>query len=170
MIVLPIYQHSSNTMNKNKNVANHLLKKISELERKSKTKLNINQKILLIEIGTVEQMLAILVGCSVKVKVIDQKESKDVIVRESLIINKNSNHVLIRAISHIFIPNLPISALRAIRRKQLGIGTVIHKLCLETFRKILEIGYDKESGLVFRRYLIIYKKKIAFDIREEFII
>ncbi len=54
-----------------------------------------------------------------------------------------------------------------IKQKQAGIGTIIQGAGLETFRKIVQVGYDPAARSVFRKYQIIYRKKIAFEIREE---
>jgi chorismate-pyruvate lyase len=75
--------------------------------------------------------------------------------------------VLIRARSKIFVSNLPAKVVNQIKQKQAGIGTIIQGAGLETFRKIVQVGYDPAARSVFRKYQIIYRKKIAFEIREE---
>jgi chorismate-pyruvate lyase len=77
--------------------------------------------------------------------------------------------VLIRAHSKIFVCNLPRKIARQIRQKKLGIGTIIANSHLETFREITEVGYDPGNRSAFRRYQIIYRKKVAFEIREELV-
>jgi chorismate-pyruvate lyase len=146
----------------------YMLQNIFELERRCSIKLGLAQKTLLAETGTIEQVLSILTGSSVRVNIVEQRENEKTISRESVILN-DADRVLIRAHSKIFVCNLPSKIARQIRQKQLGIGTIIANSHLETFRKIIEVGYDPVNRLVFRRYQIIYRKKVAFEIREELV-
>src|SRR5215213_1219295 len=123
-----------------------MLQNIVELERRSGIKLGLAQKTLLAETGTTEQVLSILTGAAVRVNIVEQRENKK-----------------------IFVYNLPRKVACQIRQKQLGIGTIIANSSLETFRKITEVGYDPLNRWVFRRYRIIYRKKVAFEIMEELI-
>lgn len=145
-----------------------MLQNIFELERRSGIKLGLAQKTLLAETGTIEQVLSILTGSAVRVNIVEQRENEKTISRESQILN-DADRVLIRAHSKIFVSNLPRKIARQIRQKQLGIGTIIANSHLETFRKIIEVGYDPVNRLVFRKYQIIYSKKVAFEIREELV-
>lgn len=145
-----------------------MLNKIAELEARSGVRLGLAQKVLLAETGTVEQILSILTGSAVRVRVAEQKENAKTITRQALIVN-DSDRVLIRARSKIFIHNLPARIVIQIRRRDSGIGTIIAGHGLETFRKIVEVGYDPASRSVFRRYQIIYRKKIAFEVKEEMV-
>lgn len=145
-----------------------MLQNIFELERRSGIKLGLAQKTLLAETGTIEQILSILTGSSVRVNILEQRENEKTISRESVLLN-DADRILIRAHSKIFVHNLPRKIARQIREKQLGIGTIIANSHLETFRKIIEVGYDPMNRSVFRRYQIIYRKKVAFEIREELV-
>jgi len=145
-----------------------MLKKIFELERRSGIRLGLAQKILLAETGTVEQVLSILTGSAVRVSVVEQTENAKTISRKSIILN-DADKVLIRAHSKVFVRNLPDKITRQIKHKQLGIGTIIASSHLETFRKIIEVGYDPATRCVFRRYQIFYRKNTAFEIREELV-
>jgi chorismate-pyruvate lyase len=150
------------------NFGSFMLQKISELERRSGIRLGLAQKILLAETGTIEQVLSILTGSAVRVNVIEQRENAKTIARKSVIMD-DADKVLIRAHSKVFVCNLPEKIARQIKQKQLGIGTIIASSHLETFRKIIEVGYDPANRWVFRRYQIFYKKKVAFEIREELV-
>ena len=145
-----------------------MLQRISELERRSGIRLGLAQKILLAETGTIEQVLSILTGSAVRVNVIEQRENATTIARKSVIMN-DAGKVLIRAYCKVFVRNLPEKIARQIKQKQLGIGTIIASSHLETFRRIIEVGYDPANRWVFRRYQIFYRKKVAFEIREELI-
>ncbi|HEX2471203.1 MAG TPA: hypothetical protein VHJ59_00485 [Nitrososphaera sp.] len=145
-----------------------MLQNIFELERRSGIKLGLAQKTLLAETGTIEQVLSILTGSAVRVNIVEQRENEKTISRRSVILT-DAGRVLIRAHSKIFVCNLPRKIALQIRQKQLGIGTIIANSHLETFRKIIEVGYDPVNRLIFRRYQIIYRKKVAFEIREELV-
>lgn len=143
-----------------------MLQEIAELEAKSGVRLGLAQKVLLAETGMVEQVLSILTNSTVKVKVVDQKENERTISRQSIITN-DGGVVLIKAHSKVFKRNLPAKVVSQIKRKESGIGTIIASCCLETLRKIVQIGYEPSSRSVFRKYQIIYRKRVAIEIREE---
>lgn len=151
-----------------KDFGSSMLAKFDELEEKSGVRIEVPQKILLAEIGTLEQVLSILAGERVEVRVLEQKESRGVISRSSTITTA-SGRPLVKAYSRIFTRNIPRKALLLIKARQSGIGSIIQSLELETFRKIIEIGYDPRSSNLFRRYRIVVSRKIGFEIREEFI-
>jgi chorismate-pyruvate lyase len=146
----------------------HMLRRISELERRLNIKLPLFEKILLVETGTVEQVLSILTNSETEVKILKQKESYELIQREIHIINKKTGEKLVYAKSNIIPSNLPDEIIMQIKRKYHGIGTIIISSGLETFRKILKIGYNSETRSVFRIYQIIYQGKVAFEIKEVF--
>ncbi|NOJ27000.1 MAG: hypothetical protein DA330_03200 [Nitrososphaera sp.] len=139
------------------------LKRISTLEKKS-GKLSVQQRILLAEIGTVEQTLSILVCSPVSVHVSRQTETESTILRE-VILTEKTGRPLIRANSKVYKQNLPADIIEEIRKANLGIGTILSQKNFETFRKIVRIGRDL-SGAPYRIYRIIHAGKIAFEIRE----
>ncbi len=145
-----------------------MLRRIAELETKSGIRLRLAQKVLLAETGTVEQILSILTNSTVRVKVVEQKENAKTIIRQSIITNE-AGKVLIKAQSKVFKRNLPAKVVTQIKRKESGIGTITVNSGLETFRKIIEVGYDPAGRSVFRKYQIIVRKKVAFEIREELV-
>ncbi|MFL6309442.1 MAG: hypothetical protein ACJ70T_05545 [Nitrososphaera sp.] len=159
----------ANAVLKNSDFGSYMLENIFELERRSGIKLGLVQKTLLSETGSTGQILSVLTGSEVRVDIVEQRENKDVIFRESIILNNCTERVLARAYSKIFVSNLPRRIVHLIRQRQLGIGKIIANSRLETFRKITEVGYDQEIKSVFRRYQIIYRKKIAFEIREDLV-
>ena len=153
---------------KKDDLGSFMLQNIVELERRSGIKLGLAQKTLLAETGTIEQVLSILTGAAVRVNIVEQRENKKIISRDAVLVN-DAGKILIRAHSKIFLYNLPQKIAYKIRLKQLGIGTIIANSSLETFRKITEVGYDPLNRWVFRRYRIIYRKKVAFEITEELV-
>jgi chorismate-pyruvate lyase len=146
----------------------HMLEIISELENKLNIKLHLFEKVFLAETGTVEQILSILANSEIMVKILKQKETYELIEREVNIINKKTGKKLVYARSNIIPSNLPKEIIRQIRRKDVGIGSIITTSELETFRKILRIGYNSKTKSVFRIYQIIYKGKVGFEIKEVF--
>jgi chorismate-pyruvate lyase len=146
----------------------HMLEIISELENKLNIKLHLFEKVFLAETGTVEQILSILANSEIMVKILKQKETYELIEREVNIINKKTGKKLVYARSNIIPSNLPKEIIRQIRRKDVGIGSIITTSELETFRKILRIGYNSKTKSVFRIYQIIYKGKVGFVIKEVF--
>jgi chorismate-pyruvate lyase len=151
-----------------KNFGSSMLAKFEELEKKSGITLDVPQKVLLAETGTLEQILSILSREPVSVRVLEQKEKRGVISRDS-VISTVSGRDLVKANSKIFIHNIPRAAVKLLRTQTGGIGSIIHGLELETFRKITEIGYDPRSTNLFRRYRICIARKVGFEIKEEFL-
>ncbi len=150
------------------NFGNNMLAKFDELEKKSGIRLKVPQKILLAETGTLEQVISILANEATTVKVIQQRQRRNIIVRKS-IISTSSGRVLVRAQSKIHAQNLSPNVLQLIRSKDHGIGSIIQSLELATFRKIIEIGYNPASNNLFRQYQIFIARKLCFEIREEFL-
>jgi chorismate-pyruvate lyase len=145
-----------------------MLQKISELERKSNLKLAITKKILLAETGTVEQILSILTNSETEVNILKQTEDRELIIRDVCIVSKKDGETLVNAQSRFFLANLPKEIINQVRRKYLGIGNIIIDHELETFRKIIKIGYNSKSDSIFRVYHIIHHGKVAIQIREYF--
>jgi chorismate-pyruvate lyase len=146
----------------------YLLQRISDLENTSNIKLSLFEKILLVETGTVEQVLTIITNSEVAIKILKQKEYHELIKREVKIINKKTGENLVYATSNIVPYNLPEEIIIQIKQKQLSIGSIITNYQLETFRKILKIGYNSKTRSLFRIYHIIYKGKVSFIIKEVF--
>jgi chorismate-pyruvate lyase len=146
----------------------NMLRKIEELERRSGIILETAQKILLAETGTVEQLLSILVGSDIKVRIVDQKEKRGMITRKSLI-TTDSGRVLLEADSMIITRSLPPTVVKEIRSQRKGIGSIIQNTGLETSRRITDIGYDPKRMHLFRRYKIMHNKKTAIKIKEVFL-
>src|SRR5918911_4270438 len=146
----------------------NMLQRISDLESISHIKLGLFEKILLAETGTLEKVLTILTNSEVAVKILKQKEYHKSIKREARIINKKTGENLVHATSNIDPCNLPEEIIRQIKQKHLSIGRIITNYQLETFRKILKIGYNSKTKSVFRIYHIIHKGKVIFKIKEVF--
>ncbi len=145
-----------------------MLAKFEVLERRSGLRLEILQKILLAETGTLEQVLSIISREVVSVKIVEQGERNGIVSRESTI-STESGRILVKARSKIYARNAPKKVMQFIRAKNFGIGTIIQNLELETFRKITEIGYDPRTANLFRKYQIMIARKLCFEIREEFV-
>lgn len=145
-----------------------MLLRLKQLEKRSKIKLNKSQKIVIAEIGTVEQVLSILLDSPITVKVKKQVIKNGVIEREVLLRKEGSKDDLIHAVTQINTDGLPNDVIADIKSGKLGIGTIISKYGLETFRRIVEVGYDPKKRIVYRIYEILYGGEPKFRIREEF--
>jgi chorismate-pyruvate lyase len=153
-----------------KDFACYMLEKISELECKANITLPLYAKILISETGTIEQLLSILTNSKTQVKILKQKESPELIKRQICIINEKTGQRLAYARSNIFPTYLPQKIIKKIKERNEGIGKIIVGSKLETFRHILKIGYDPKTKSAFRIYQIIHKRRVAFEIKENFII
>ncbi len=143
-----------------------MLIQLKELEEKSGIKLKKSHKILLAEIGTVEQVLSILIDSPVTVQVKKQVVKDYRIERE--VVLRAKGYDLIRATTEIDVRAMPSAVVADIKEGKLGIGTVLAKHKLETFRRIVEVGYDSTHKMVYRIYEILYDAEPKFLIREEF--
>jgi chorismate-pyruvate lyase len=143
-----------------------LLRRISDIGRKHA--LSLEQKILLAETGTVEQVLSIITGSSISVKVERQKDGA-VVTREVTLASQSAGRPLIRARSRIYCENLPAKVVGQIRQRKKGIGTIILQSRLETFRQVVRMGINLE-GNPYRVYRILHKGKVALEIREDILI
>jgi chorismate-pyruvate lyase len=143
-----------------------MLMQLQELEKQSNIKLSKSHKILLAEIGTVEQVLSILLDSPVTVEVKRQDVNNYKIEREVVLHAKG--HDLIRAVTEIDLRAMPNGVVTDVKDGKLGIGTIISKHKLETFRRIVEVGYDSTRNIVYRVYEILYGAEPKFRIREEF--
>lgn len=122
-----------------------------------------DQEILLTHTGMVEQVLAIVAGSPIEVKVTKQ-QGTDIIEREAVLTAKG--RVLVRARSKVYCKNLPAGIVRQVRQKRKGIGAIIAASRLETFRKVVKTGRNAD-GSPYRVYRIMHGGKVAFEIRED---
>ena len=143
-----------------------MLLQLQELEKRSNIKFKKSHKILLAEIGTVEQVLSILLDSPVTVEVKKQVVNNYKIERE--VVLRAKGYDLIHAITEIDVRAMPSGVVADIKEGKLGIGTIITKHKLETFRRIVEVGYDTTRNVVYRVYEILYGAEPKFRIREEF--
>lgn len=146
----------------------YLLKGLDKIEAIKGSQLSLIEKILLVETGSIEKMLSIMVNSEVNIKVVYQAECGNMIKREIIMDLKcNSNHMLY-AKSIIYTNTLPSILVEKIKEKKSGIGKIISQLHLETFRQITHLGY--ESGNPSRFYNILYKGDLSIRIKETFLI
>ena len=128
------------------------------------------QRILLAQKGTIENVLCILAGEKIGVRVISQSETNGIISRKSILYGIESNIQLIEAISQINSKALPEHIVDKIRAKVAGIGKIIDEKQLETYIRINRVGMDERTNLPFRRYLIFHDHKPAIKILERILI
>ncbi|MBE43965.1 MAG: DUF98 domain-containing protein [Thaumarchaeota archaeon] len=143
-----------------------VLFQLQELEKKANIKLKNSHKILLVEIGTVEQILSVLFDSPVTVEVKKQVINDYKIERE--VILRVNNKDLVHATTEIDVRTIPSGVVADIKEGKLGIGTIIANHKLETFRMIVEVGYDSTRNIMYRVYEILYGAEPRFRISEEF--
>jgi chorismate-pyruvate lyase len=145
-----------------------ILKDILKLEKMSNIKLNSFEKILLINTGTTEQMLQILSNSLTKVLILQQTEKNDIITRKINIISNNRKKILVSASSIIYVKNLPDKIIDEIRKGKKGIGMILLENKLETYKRIIEIGYNSSDSIIYRKYVLLSKNHIISKIVENF--
>jgi chorismate-pyruvate lyase len=145
-----------------------ILKDILKLEKMSNIKLNSFEKILLINTGTTEQMLQILSNSLTKVLILQQTEKNDIITRKINIISNNRKKILVSASSIIYVKNLPDKIIDEIRKGKKGIGMILLENKLETYKRIIEIGYNSSDSIIYRKYILLSKNHIVSKIVENF--
>lgn len=70
--------------------------------------------------------------------------------------------------SRIKTKSLPISLLEGIVKGEMGIGSLIENLRVETFRNIKDIGFDRSQRAIYRIYDVYIRKQRAITIKEYF--
>ncbi len=134
----------------------NILDAISKLEEY--VRLEEYVKILLAYDGTLEYVLSII-SKEHRFDVIKQIEYDEHIEREVLL----QGVYTINARSIIYKDALPLKVLEDIRCKEIGIGKILRKHKLETFKNIIELGYDNSP---YRVCEIIHNGKVALIIKE----
>ena len=145
-----------------------ILRDVLKLEKRSNIKLNPFEKILLINTGTTEQFLQILSNSLTKIVIKQQIEKNNIITRKINIISKGREKVLASASSTIYLKNLPNNMIYEIRKKEKGIGMIILKNKLETYKNITEIGFNPENSYIYRKYTLLSGKLIISKVIENF--
>jgi chorismate-pyruvate lyase len=145
-----------------------ILRDVLKLEKRSNIKLNPIEKILLINTGTTEQFLQILSNSLTKIVIMQQIEKNNIITRNINIISKDREKVLASASSTIYLKNLPNNMIYEIRKKEKGIGMIILKNKLETYKQITEIGYNPKKSYIYRKYTLLSGKFIISKVIEKF--
>lgn len=145
-----------------------ILKDILKLEKMSNIKLNSFEKILLINTGTTEQMLQVLFNSLTKVLILQQTEKNDIITRKINIISNDGKKILVSASSIIYVKNLPNKIIDEIRKGEKGIGMILLENKLETYKRIIEIGYNSSDSIIYRKYVLLSKNHIISKIVENF--
>ncbi len=153
-----------------------MLEALGKLEIECCIKLSKYQKLILSEVATVEQTLSIIVGTPITIELVKQEEirqqhaihSTTSIVRREVWLKDAEGNRLIHAVSKYRPRNLPGNVAADMRKGLIGIGTSIAKHELPTCRKVIEIGYNRDSNTLHREYRIISKQNTLFVIFEEF--
>ena len=144
-----------------------MLADLKLLEKNYNIHLSKFQKLLLSEIGTVEQLLSILVDSPITVDLVRLDERDDKIIRY-VVLRDAERKPLLLATTRYERNLLPAQLYDDLKSGRLGIGSAIMHYGLETRRRIIKIGYDEKTKQLFREYEIIKEKTVIFSIREDF--
>ena len=134
------------------------------LEKSWGIKLTTNQMALLAEIGTVEQLLSIIVDCPIHVEIERTSETGGVYTRETYLCDNSRR--LIRAVTHYSETCLTRGQLGDL--KKMGIGSMLLSHHIDTRRRITKLGYNGSANRVYRIYEIIHDNNVLFTIEESF--
>jgi chorismate-pyruvate lyase len=145
-----------------------MLEKISQLEQRCGIRLSKYQKILLGEVGTVEQVLSIIANSPIRVELIRQASTAEGWYEREVWLKDDRNRRLVHAATRYNVNHLPTNLFEDLKTGRIGIGSAIVRHRLETFRKITEIAYDDQNQMLLRRYEIRKDGHILFEISESF--
>lgn len=145
-----------------------MLEKVRQLEDSYGIKLTRYQKILLAEIGTVEQVLSIIANSPITVEVLRQEYNSEGSYEREVWLKDEGGNRLVYAKTKYNVNYLPRNMFEDLKSGRIGIGSTMIRHKLETFRRITEIGYDEKSRALSRRYEVIKDGQILFDIYENF--
>jgi chorismate-pyruvate lyase len=141
---------------------------ICKLEKRSKHNFTLAERIFLVHLGPTQQLLEILSKSRITFEVINHEEKENTIRRDVKMFVKKSK-VLVMATSHIYKAQLPLNVLKELRLKNSGIGAILLKHNVATFRRIRKIGYNKQSSSVFRIYEILHNGNVLAQVNETFL-
>ena len=145
-----------------------MLEKVRQLETSCGIKLTRYQKILLAEIGTLEQVLSIIANSPITVEVVRQEYNSDGWYEREVWLKDDGGNRLVHAKTKYNVNYLPRNLFEDLKAGRIGIGSAITRHKLETFRRIKEIGYDEQSRALSRRYEMLNDGQILFNISETF--
>jgi hypothetical protein len=143
---------------------------ISSLEKRCNHKLKLFEKIFLINLGSTQQLLEVLSGCTISIKIVRHEEESDFIRRDVIMFKKATKQIILSATSILYKKELPPHVLEEVRDSHKGIGVIFLKYNFGFYRKIREIGYNSSISSVFRKYQILSNRKIVADIEEIFLL
>ena len=143
---------------------------ISSLEKRCNHKLTLFEKIFLINHGSTQQLLEVLSGYAISIKIVRHEEESDFIQRNVIMFKKATKQIMLIATSILYKNELPPQVLEEVRSSHKGIGVILLKYNFGFYRKIREIGYNSSTSTVFRKYQILCNRKIVADIEEIFLL
>ena len=143
---------------------------ISSLEKKCNHKLTLFEKIFLINLGSTQQLLEVLTGSAVSIKIVRHEEENDFIRRDVKMVQKMTKEIILVATSFLYKNEIPPHVVEELRDSHNGIGLILLKYNFGFYRKIREIGYNSSASSVFRKYQILCNRKIVADIEETFLL
>ena len=143
-----------------------MLQRLKDFEARAGIRLNSSEKLILSEIGTVEQMLSILAGSPIHVQIDKDEEQNNWATRAVWLCNSEGVKLLF-AKTEYYVPNLPPEVYKAIHEGR-GIGSALMHYNIDCRRRVIEFGYDQKSKKVWRKYEILKGTTVMFTIEEAF--
>jgi chorismate-pyruvate lyase len=149
---------------------NEIFEEFKRIEESEGIKLSKDQKLLLSEVGTLERTLSIITNSPIRVELIKQQHDPtnySTVIRE-VWLKDITGRKLVYAKTIYNTKYLPLDVTNDLLLERMGIGSVIIKHNIETYRRIKKIGYDRAMRELFRVYQIMIDGDAVFEISEKF--
>lgn len=109
-------------------------------------------------------------GSAAKATWLGLGESDEVMIRDVALRGERTGRVYAKASSLVAPERIPASLRHQLEEKQIGIGQLIRRCGLESYRQLIEVGLDSHSttNMIYRIYQINVEQKPAMLITEYF--
>jgi chorismate-pyruvate lyase len=143
-----------------------MLQRLKDFETKIDRRISPMEKALLSEIGTVEQLLSLIVDSPIHIAEVEEEAKNNWVLRTVWLCNTEGKKLL-WARTEYYIPRIPPEVYKAIHNGR-GIGSALMHYNIDCRRRITQFGYDMETNSVWRIYEIMHGTEVWFEITEQF--
>ena len=140
---------------------------IYQLEGKSGIKIHKFHKLLLLDTGNTQMVLESLLNIKNYVRVLNQNETRNLIVRRSMILSIYDDPLVITK-SVLYTKTLPSFIIQEIRDRKVGLGKIAQIHGIFTSKKVTEIGCI--NGLIYKKYIFFLDESKVGNIKETFVL
>jgi chorismate-pyruvate lyase len=140
---------------------------IYQLEVKSGMKFKNIHKLLLLDTGNTQMILESILNAKNYVRVLEQTETKEFIIRKSMILSIHDEPLAITS-SILNAKTLPHHVIQEIRECKVGLGKIAQMHGISTLKKVIEIGCINKT--IYKKYFFFFGKKKVGDIKETFVL